>query len=239
MDQDVKNPQATEATPDIEAAQPVETTTPTKEGGKETTPAQTEVSVAKEVADAGKPDEAASLAKAVHAEREMRKQERERRKQLEKRIAELESSTQLQGYDPNDLEAVMSHPYVQDLLIKDAKRELSDYAREELDRYPSFPEKVKKAILSNVRGFVGENTRDIELAKLEVREFIEQIAEEQEEPGQTAEPAAIKVASTNQSTVTPGARPSDIDAILRKPVDEMSDEEVALVEEYRRSLPKK
>lgn len=156
-------------------------------------------------------------------------------KEMQRKLAEVEGSRKFEGYDPNDLEAVMGHPIVQELLIKDAKRELTDYARTTLESYPNLHPAVKKAILKNARGFVNELTSDVETAKLDLLEYIEGIAEEVEAQT-TPTPKTFPIAATNVSkTEQPGVRPADVSKILSKPVDEWTDEEANIVDAYTRN----
>lgn len=158
--------------------------------------------------------------------------ERKQRQDLQRKVAELEGKQNLNQYDPNDLEAVMQNPFVQELLLKDAKRELTDFARETLDNYPNLHSQVKKAILSNARGFVNERTTDVESAKLDLMDYIESIAEEAQTQT-TTPPKTFKVATTNISTTdAPGARPAEIQKILAKPLDRWTDEEASVVEKF-------
>lgn len=165
--------------------------------------------------------------------------ERKQRQELQRKVAELENKQKMSGYDPADMETIMATPFVQELLVKQAKQELTDYARELLDtNYPNIHPIVKKAILKNARGFVNEATTDVETAKLDLQSYVEEIAEDpdsQVKPEQPA-PKQFKVAQTNVSqTSTPGVRPADIQKILNKPIDEWTEDETAKVELYAQS----
>lgn len=156
-------------------------------------------------------------------------------KEAQRKLAELEGSQQLNQYDPEDLQSVLGHPIVQEMMIKQAKQELTDYARETLDQYPTLNPAVKKAILANVRGFVKETTQDVESAKLDLQEYIEGIIEEADAQ-QPQAPKSFQVANTNVAKPDiEGTKPAEIAEILNKPVDEMSDEEVAIVQRYKNS----
>ena len=158
-------------------------------------------------------------------------------KETQRQLAELKKQGQYSQFDTNDVNAVMSHPIVQELLIKQAKSELTDYAKDYMEAYPQINPQVKKAILSNVRGFVKETTTDVESAKLDIADYIEGILE-----GEAQKPVAAKnfpVASTNAPTVTQTTKPADVEKILSKPVTEWTDEETKTVEDYSKSLPKK
>lgn len=157
--------------------------------------------------------------------------ERNKRKELERQLAEYKGQQQIQQYDPNDIESLLAHPFVQDLLIKDAKRELKDFASDLLDKsYPNFPKAIRTAILKNSRGFVNESTADLETAKLDLQDYIESIA--QEVQAEAPQPkAAFPVAATNSGVSKPGSN-ANVSKILQKPVDEWSEEEAATVEEH-------
>ncbi len=162
-------------------------------------------------------------------------------KEYQRKVAELEGNRQLEQYDPNDINAILSHPFVQTLLLKQAKQELTDYARQTLDQYPGLHPQVKKAILANARGFVNEETTDIDQAKIDLLDYIESIIEG--EQTQTAQPSVSKsfqVAGSNVPTTTiGGVRPAEVAKILAKPLTDWTDEESKVVEDYSKSLPKK
>lgn len=173
------------------------------------------------------------------------RKEREQVRELRRKLAERESSEAMSQYDPNDLDSILSHPYVQDLIIKQAKQELTDYAREALGNYPNLHPQVKKAILKNARGFVNETTTDVETAKLDLQDYIEEIvadeAAAEPEAQETQNPLkGFTVAKTNVPTTEPtGVKAEEVNAILAKPIDNWTDEEVATVEEYRKRNLKK
>lgn len=160
-------------------------------------------------------------------------QERKKRQEYQRRIAELEGSQKLNNYDPADTEQVLQHPMVQELLIKQAKQELTDYARERLATMPNFPKVVKDAILKNARGFVNEATTDVETAKLDLDDFIDGFVDTEATGTPQPAPKSFQVATTNVSkTETPGIRPAEIDKILAKPVDSWTDQEADAVEKF-------
>ncbi len=157
-------------------------------------------------------------------------------REAQRKLAEYESKSKLSEYDPNDMEAVMAHPYVQDLLIKQAKSELTSYAKEKLDANLTIPEAVKKAILSNVRGFVKESTTDVDSAKIDIDEYIDSIAEA---PVSQQVPKVIPVASTAAKESASGATPAEVQAILETPVDEWTEEQAQIVDKYKKSQPQR
>lgn len=159
-------------------------------------------------------------------------------KEMQRRLAEVEGSQKLNQYDPNDTEQVLQHPLVQEMMIKQAKSELTDYARTTLDQYPNLHPAVKKAILGNVRGFVNESTTDVETAKLDLQDYIEGIAEEAEAQVSTP-PKNVQVASTNvPKSDAPGAKPADVQRILDKPMTDWTAEEEKIVADYSAANPK-
>jgi len=161
-------------------------------------------------------------------------EERKKRQEIQRQLAEKESAEALNRYDPEDLDNILQHPMVQEMILKEAKRELTDYAREIVDQYPTLHPQVKNAILKNARGFVNETTSDLETAKVDLLEYIEDIASDaQAEQAQVPSNKGFRVASTNVPTAEPAnVRPADIVNILGKPVDTWTDEEAATVEAY-------
>ena len=158
-------------------------------------------------------------------------------KEAQRKLAEYEKQKTLGQYDENDMAAIMSHPFVQDLLMKDAKYQLTDFAKGKLEEHPEVPEPVKKAILANVRGFVKETTSDVESAKIDIEDYIDSLVE-----GLTPsaiQPKQFPVASTTPKETASVANPRDVQAILEKPVDEWSDDEAKIVDNYKKSQPKR
>lgn len=164
--------------------------------------------------------------------------ERKQRQDLQRKLAEYESQSQLDQYDPTDTEAILAHPFVQELLIKQGKQELTDYAREVLEEYGDLHPQVKKAILRNARGFVNETTTDVESAKIDLLEYIESIAEEAAAQPQ-AQPKTFPIASTNATADHSGVRPAEIAKIIAKPVDSWTDAEEEAVKAYSKNNPNK
>jgi hypothetical protein len=166
-------------------------------------------------------------------------EERKKRQEAQRELAKLRTGNQMSQFDPSDLEQVMQNPFVQELILKDAKRELTDYTRDLLDQqsYSTVPEIVKKAILKNVRGFVNENTSDVETAKVDILEYVEALAAEtQPQPVQKGFP----VATTNlPSTETSTVNSNEVNKILNKPIDEWTDEEAAAVGDHAKKTLKK
>ena len=158
-------------------------------------------------------------------------------KEAQRKLAEYERQKTLGQYDENDMAAIMSHPFVQDLLMKDAKYQLTDFAKGMLEGHPEVPEPVKKAILSNVRGFVKETTSDVESAKIDIQEYIDSLVEGL--PQQAIQPKQFPVASTTPKETSSTANPKDVQAILEKPVDEWTEDEATIVDNYKKSQPKR
>lgn len=157
-------------------------------------------------------------------------------REAQRKLAEYESKSKLSQYDPNDMEAIMAHPYVQELLIKQAKTELTTFASDLLDSHPEIPDAVVKAIKANVRGFVKENTTDVESAKIDLQEYIESLIEN---VGPVNKPKVIPVASTTPKESPSGANPVEVQAILEKPLDEWTEEDAKTVDTYKKSQPKR
>lgn len=167
-------------------------------------------------------------------------EERKKRQELQRELAELRSAEQFNQYPQEDLENILQHPMVQEMILKEAKRELTDYARETLEQYPGLHPQVKNAIVKNARGFVNENTTDIETAKIDLQEYIESLAQEvEQEPMQPAPAKGHQMAVTNvPATNQVAGNPADVQAILNKSVDSWTDEETSLVEAYSRKTQK-
>ena len=162
--------------------------------------------------------------------------ERKERQELQRKLSEFEQKSKLSQYTEEDMGAVMNHPFVQELLIKQAKYELTDFAKGQLDSHPEVPEAVKKAILANVRGFVKETTTDVGSAKIDIQEYIDSLVDVAQAQQQ---PKTFPVASTKAQETASGAKPLDIQNILDKPVDEWTDEEAKMVKQYQKTLPKR
>lgn len=157
-------------------------------------------------------------------------------KELQRKLAEYEQKSKLSQYSEDDMGAIMSHPFVQELLIKQAKSELTEYAKSLLDEHPEVPEAVKKAITANVRGFVKETTSDVESAKIDIQEYIDSLVEQNAVQQQ---PKSFPVASTKPQEVSPSGSPMEIQNILGKPVDEWTEDEAKLVDQYKKTMPKR
>ena len=163
-------------------------------------------------------------------------QERQRRQEAQRELARIKAEGRAQGIDPNDYEAVMSSPFVQELMIKQAKLELTDFARDELEKYPNIPTKFKKQMLKNIRGFVNETTTDVELAKVDILDSIEDLAQDFE-PERKIEgrPSEVVVAPTNAGQGKPGSRPNEIQKVLNKGIFEMTDDDFNKVDNFKRN----
>lgn len=159
--------------------------------------------------------------------------ERKKRQEIQRKLAEYESAQRSSAYSQDDLDKLMQHPFVQDLMMKDAKRELTDYTKDLIEtQYPSLNAGIKKTILSNVRGFIKESTHDVESAKLDIQEWIESNYEDAKAPtSQSAipQPKSFPVASTNATQTTPGITPAALQKIYAKPVDEWTDDDMKII----------
>ncbi len=169
------------------------------------------------------------------------KAERDQRREMQREIAKFKAEGQVakqSAINPDNTEQLYADPRFQELLIKVAKQELTDYTREILtdEKYVGIPEVVKKAILKNVRGFVNETTTDPETAKVDILDYIEGLLEE---TAQTPPKTGFPIAATNQGQVQAGTTPDEIAEIASKSMDQITDEEATVLENYLRSQSKK
>ena len=163
------------------------------------------------------------------------REERRQRRELQKKIADLESKNARSQVDPDDYDSWAANPLSQDLMLKVAKQELTDFAREELEKYPTLNPTIKKAILKNVRGFVNEKTTDVEVAKVDIVEFIEDVIDEQGTPETQLPKKGFTVAKTNTTTSDSNpANSAEVQKILDKDVMDWSDEEEKIVADYQK-----
>ena len=155
-------------------------------------------------------------------------------KELKRQLAEARGQSKSSQYDPNDLEVIRQHPYVQDLELKSATAELKRGAEDILKRYPQMPPQVVKAILKNPRGYVNETTQDVPNALVDIEEYLMDLSSEIEgENPSTPQPKSFPVAGTNTPAATQGGTsPAEVQAILKKPLDEWTPAETKLVKEY-------
>ncbi len=162
--------------------------------------------------------------------------ERKQRQELQRKLAELEGSRKLSQVDPDDYNTWLANPMSQELMIKVAKQELTDYTRTLLESYPNLHPVLKKAILKNVRGFVQEATTDVESAKLDLQDYVESIAQEADAAAPvTQTPKNFQVATTNSSKTVQGTRPADVEKILAKPITDWTEKEADIVENYAKT----
>lgn len=220
---DVNNPQAV-------TEQPVEqTTTPTATGETQTTaPAETPVTAVNPTA-AGEgnqsPSQIENLNKALKAERE-------RSKAVQRELADLKGKSSLSSYDPEDMQSIMSHPFVQDLLLKQAESDIKVGVKDILDQYPQLPESVKKAIQRNPRGFVQPDTTDVQTALLDIQDYLEEIAAGNTPLPTAPQPKTVPIAQTNASVGPQKNIDAKLKAILAKSPEDMTSEDDALLAEY-------
>ena len=154
------------------------------------------------------------------------------------RKAQQELETRGNRYNPEDLDDIRQHPYVQDLEMKRAESDLRQGANEILERYPDLPPIVKKAILRNPRGYVKADDQSVPEGLLSIEEYCEQVMEEVEAggtPSSVPQPKQVPVAGSNEPGTTQiGSTPSEVDAILKKPVGEWSDDDMKIIDEYKK-----
>jgi hypothetical protein len=170
------------------------------------------------------------------------KEERQKRQEYQRKIAEYEAQKQYQNQpqgDDDDFNKILSHPWVQNLMLQQAKRDLTDHAKVLLDQYPQIPEPIRKAIILNPRGYVNESTKDIDNAKLDLQEYIEKLVEDLGIINPTPPTSkSFPVAATNPSTTESKMTPGEIIKILDKPMDSWTEEDEKTVADYRKTLPK-
>lgn len=162
------------------------------------------------------------------------RQERDLRKQLQRKIAELEGASKVQGYEGQDLDTILQHPFVQDLLLKQAEGELRDGAKEILAQYPQLPKPIVNAILKNPRGYVSPKTQDVQNALLDIADYVESIYSEYEPQAPPQQFKDVKVVGNNKS-LTAKTSDAEIEKLLSIPVEEWTPEQTKMVSEYRRN----
>lgn len=169
-----------------------------------------------------------NLQKALKAEREARRNERR----------EIAKKAQVPA-NPEDYEQWVNHPMSRELLVKVARQELTDFTREifQDDKYQGIPEVVKKAILSNVRGFVNENTTDVEMAKVDILDYIDGLLEETQTAAPTSKPFPVPAPNGGSNQGKSGT-PAQIAELINKPMDELTEDEGLIIESYRKGLKK-
>ncbi len=134
---------------------------------------------------------------------------------------------------PEGLDEIRSHPYVQELEMKQSESQLRRGAEEIMGNYPSLPKQVSKAILRNPRGYVKPDTQDVETGLLDIEEYIQEVMADLESV--TPNGAGLKqvpVAGTNQPAANSSATPAEIQALLKKPVTDWTEAEAKLMEDY-------
>ena len=184
----------------------------------------------------GKPE--ADLSEAKPVERTIpytRFQEVNKRyRDLERKFNELGSKQKTAAYDPADLDSIRSHPYVQELELKNATAELRRGAEDVLSRYPQLPDYLRKAILKNPRGYVNESTTDVPNALLDIEDYILDLDAIQAE--KAPEPKTFPVAGMNNPAATQGSStPAEVQKIMGKPLDTWTEDEARLVGEHAKS----
>lgn len=222
-----------------EAIDTAETTSATPSGDTKTTETPAQAGTVEQTAVSGQElnPESENYKKALQ-------EERSRRREMQREMAQLKAEGQQRKYagtDPDQAAAWFADPRSQELLIKVAKQELTDYTRETLSdtRYSSIPEAVKKAILKNVRGFVNETTTDPETAKVDILDYIESLLEETSAATPPVK-QGFPIAATNTSAVDEaGTTPAEVQAIMDKSMTEITDDELAVLENYNKTLAKK
>lgn len=164
------------------------------------------------------------------------KEEREARKAAQRELAAAKGAKRLEGYQGDDLENVMNHPFVQDLLTKQATNELRDGAKLILSRYPQIPKYVAEAILKNPRGYVGEETKDVDTGLMDIADYVESIAGNFQDP--TPQPKTVPVIGNNAVSDQGAREDLEIAKIKEIPPEEWTDEQAKAVSDYTKKLRK-
>lgn len=232
MDQDdvttLENNQAVTETQPAET----ETATPPAGGEKETTEATVPQAGAEETGKSEPTVE--SLTKQVDNLNKALSIEREARKKAQRSTADFRGSRNLEGYDAQDLEQVMQHPFVQDLLLKQAENELRVGAQDILEQYPQVPKSIASAIIKNPRGYVQPGTTDVQNALLDIQDYLEGIAGEFETPadGQNPQPKTVPIMGNNQQLGSQDSLEVQIQEIMKIPPEAWTKEQEKAVDEY-------
>lgn len=159
-------------------------------------------------------------------------------KQVQRELAQSRGQEAYRGYSEGDLEQIFAHPFVQQLLLEQAENQLRQGAEEILSRFPNIPKSIAKAITRNPRGYVSPDTTDVQTALLDIEDYVAAIAEEFGEGG-PSEPKPFPIAGTNVSAVPEEeTTPAEIAALMKKPPEEWTDEEMKLAEEWNKGKSK-
>lgn len=158
------------------------------------------------------------------------KQEREQRKTLQREMVKERGSKALDGYPQDNLEAVMAHPFVQDLLLKQAESELQEGAKEILSQYPQIPKPIANAIIKNPRGYVNAGTNDVQTALLDIADYVDSISGEF--VNATPQPKTVPIAGNNAAI---GGSPQDAevkDIVENIPPEDWTPEQEKVIKDY-------
>lgn len=159
----------------------------------------------------------------------------ERRRRAEKELAKIRGHQILNqaSFDTDDLSKIRSHPYVQDLEMRDAKARLKAGAEKILADYPDFPERLKKAILRNPRGFVRETTQDVPNGLLDIEDYIQDTLDELGAEKPESDPTKqVPVAGTNTTVTDQGSNINQkVQDIFSKPITEWTEKDEQILDE--------
>lgn len=227
---DVKDPNTAsptgETTPEVQPQEPEQTSQePTVAPAETQPPAKPEGET--ETKPIEEPEETVPKAHYENVQRALR--------QARRRLAEARKARQPVRAEPDDLDEVRQHPYVQELEMDKAENQLRRGAEDILKNYPDLPKAIRKAILANPRGYVNRDTQDVENGLLDIEEYVQRVVEDIETGGKPSKskPKQVPVAGTNQPTATtPSATPAEVQAILDKPVNEWTEAEQELIKEH-------
>ena len=210
---------------------PVEPTTPSVGSDENKLPEATDASKGAEGAEVNPVQE---YEKKLENLNRALKQERERYKALMREQAEEQGRRRLENLPGDNVEEVMQHPLVQDLLVKQAEYELKEGVKEVLENYPNLPKALSNAILKNPRGYVNPATTDVQNALLDIQDYLEGIYPEFAKEMPSVAPKNVPVAGTNK-VVGASTQNVDIRELLETPVEEWTPEQEKAFEAHKRA----
>lgn len=127
--------------------------------------------------------------------------------------------------NPVNQDGSVNPEYVANLELKTAELELKDGARKLLKSYPDLDKAVKRAILRNPRGFVRQDTQDVQTGLMDIEDYLAELSDAGAVT--TSVPPVKKqvpVAGTNIPAATQGGtNDAEVAAILAKPVTEWTE----------------
>lgn len=134
-----------------------------------------------------------------------------------------------------DDDEVLSHPGVQDLLLKNATYELREGVKDILENYPQVPKPLVKAILGNPRGWVNDGTRDVQSALLDIEENLVRYLDEEPTAPAGPVPKVPKVMNNNSLQNNQAEIDTQVQRILGIPPEEWTTDDDKIMAEYTKS----